>query len=145
MFKKILFALIAIFIALQFIPVDFTNPTVEGNNDFFTLTDTNAEVQSLVKSSCYDCHSNTTTYPDYAKIAPINFWLKSHIDEGRSHLNFSEWGNYDVKKQHHKLEECVEVLEKNEMPLASYTLMHNEAKLSPEQKSKLITFFKSIN
>lgn len=145
MIKKILLILLGILIAIQFIPVDFTNPPVQIEKDFFTLNEATPEITQLIKSSCYDCHSNETKYPNYSKIAPINFWLKDHIVEGRDELNFSTWGDYEMKKQKKKLKECAEEMEENEMPLDSYTWTHGEARLTAEQKTELVSFFKQLN
>lgn len=142
MLKKVLLGLLVILIAIQFIPVDFTNPPVEEGKDFFTFNEATPEVKTLIKAACYDCHSNETAYPDYSKIAPVNFWMKHHIDEGREHLNFSEWGNYDQGHREHKLAENVEMIEEGEMPLGSYTWTHSDAKLTTEQQQMLIEFFK---
>lgn len=142
MLKKISLILLVILIAIQFIPVDFTNPPVEEGKDFFALNEASPEVKSLIKATCYDCHSNETVYPDYSKIAPVNFWMKHHIEEGREHLNFSEWGNYAQKKREHKLQECYEEIEEDKMPLDSYTWTHESARLSDAQKQLLIDFFK---
>lgn len=70
--------------------------------------------------------------------------MKSHIDEGRKHLNFSTFATYEPKRQAHKLEECVEMIEKGEMPLESYILGHPEAKLTEVQKTELINYFKKM-
>jgi hypothetical protein len=70
--------------------------------------------------------------------------LKNHIEGGKKHLNFSEFGNYSAKKQAHKMEECYELVEENEMPLSSYTIIHKEAVLDATQKEVLINYFKEI-
>ena len=66
----------------------------------------------------------------------------TNIEEGREHLNFSEWGKYTERRKKHKLEECWEEVEENKMPLNSYLWVHGEAKLSEEQASLLIDWFK---
>ena len=81
-------------------------------------------------------------YPWYTNIAPISFWVKGHIDHGREKLNFSLWNDYTKKKQHHKLEECIEEMEENHMPLKSYTWVHPEARLSKSDKAEIINFLK---
>lgn len=143
--KKFLIILILGLIAIQFIPVSYNNPTVVAEEDFFSIHDAPLEVKSLIHSACYDCHSNETKYPGYSKIAPINFWMKNHIEEGRRELNFSTWSNYLKNgKANHKLDECAEMIEKDEMPLKSYTWMHEEAKLTDTQKTLLIEYFRSL-
>ena len=96
----------------------------------------------MLRSACYDCHSHETSYPWYSNLAPVSWWLKNHVNEGREHLNFSVWADYNAKKADHKLEECFEEVAKEGMPLKSYPLTHPEARLSEEQRAKLVTWFK---
>ena len=142
--KNIGLALLAIFVVIQFFRIDKTNPPIDPNKDFITITHASPEVSSILKTSCYDCHSNEAKYPWYTNIAPFSWWIKHHINEGMEELNFSEWGSYKARRMDHKLKEGIELIEKNEMPLYSYTIMHGDAKLSAEQKEKLISFFKSL-
>lgn len=138
--KFISIALIGLLVIIQVFRVDTTNPPVISANEFVN-SETPTQVVDLLKISCYDCHSNTTTYPWYTQIAPVSWWLKNHVNEGRSELNFSEWTKYSAKKADHKLEECIEMLQEDEMPLASYTWMHKDAKLNSEQKKLLLDYF----
>lgn len=142
--KKILLVLLAAFIVMQFFRIDTTNPTFEAKNDFIAMTNPPEEVTQILRAACYDCHSHETKYPWYSQVAPISWWVKHHIDEGKEHLNFSEWGTYSEKKADHKLEECAEEVEEGEMPLESYTWVHGEAKLSSDQKETLEEFFNGL-
>ncbi|MCB9223257.1 MAG: heme-binding domain-containing protein [Crocinitomicaceae bacterium] len=142
--KKILIALLIILVGIQFIRIDTTTNEMDPNQDFLALTNAPKEVSDLMHNACYDCHSNETKYPWYSQIAPISWWVGHHIDEGKHHLNFSEWGSYEPKRADHKLEECVEEVEHGEMPMDSYTWMHSDAKLSDEEKEMLMAFFQSL-
>ena len=142
--KKILYALLVVFVVIQFFQIDKTNPVSDENLDFLKINNTAPELAAQIKTSCYDCHSNQSVYPWYSNIQPVGWFLKHHIDDGKKHLNFSEFGSYSTKKQAHKLEECEELLEKNEMPLSSYTIIHREAILSETQKNQLMDYFKTI-
>ncbi|WP_304139575.1 heme-binding domain-containing protein, partial [Mesonia mobilis] len=88
------------------------------------------KVASILKTSCYDCHSNNTNYPWYQNITPVNYYLAEHINDGKKHLNFSEWENLSTSKKHHALKEILEEIEAKKMPLKSYLLLHQQAKLS---------------
>lgn len=101
------------------------------------------EVQTILKTSCYDCHSNNTNYPWYAEIQPVASWLADHIEEGKHELNFNEFGKRRIAIQLHKFEEITEQLEEDEMPLPSYTLIHRNAVLNPTQKESLVSWVKS--
>ncbi len=144
MTKKITLGLLIVLLAFQLIRIDNTNPPIDASKDFITLTHPSEEVKALLISACYDCHSNATAYPWYTNIAPVSWWLKHHINEGREHLNFSEWGNYDAEKKAHKLEELAEEVEEGEMPLSSYTITHADAKLSLKQREQFVKFIESI-
>lgn len=69
--------------------------------------------------------------------------MKNHIDEGRKELNFSTFAVYEPKRQIHKMEECIEMIEKKEMPLESYYIGHQDAKLTDQQRQMLIKYFKA--
>ncbi|MGD1319978.1 heme-binding domain-containing protein [Chryseobacterium sp. 2R14A] len=140
--KKILIIILVAFVIIQFFPIDKTNPPIDKGMDFINIKNIQPEIANTIRTSCYDCHSNETQYPWYSSIAPASWWLKNHINEGRSHLNFSIFATYEPKRQIHKMEECVEMLEKHEMPLESYYLGHQNAKLSDVQRQDLIKYFK---
>ncbi len=103
-----------------------------------------ANIQSILQESCNDCHSNNTVYPWYSHIQPVAWWLGDHIKEGKQHLNFSEFANYSVAKQYHKLEEVEEMIVDGEMPLKSYSFIHTRSKLDSQQKSALVNWSKAL-
>ncbi len=142
--KKVLIALALILLVMQAFRIDTTNPTSAPEKDFLTVTNTSAELASVIRTSCYDCHSNEVKYPWYTQIAPVSWWIKHHVDEGKDELNFSEWADFSSRKADHKLKECIEFIEEGEMPTESYTLMHSDAKLNDAQKTALTAWFKSL-
>lgn len=142
--KKILIILALVFIIIQFFRIDKTNPSVDKNMDFVTIKNAPEDVAQSIRNSCYDCHSNESVYPWYANIQPIAWFLKNHINEGRKELNFSTFATYDAVRQARKLNKAAREVEEGEMPLESYLLIHQNAKLSEEQKEKMINFFKTV-
>lgn len=142
--KKILIGLLVVLVAIQFFQIDKTNPVADEKLDFLVMNNTSPEIATQIKASCYDCHSNQSVYPAYTYVQPVGWFVKNHIEEGKEHLNFSEFGNYSAKKQAHKLEESYEMIEKGEMPLSSYTIIHKEAVLDEAQQTALISYFKEI-
>ncbi|MGZ3931744.1 MAG: heme-binding domain-containing protein [Bacteroidia bacterium] len=142
--RNCIIGLLLFLLLSQLIRIDKTNPTVDPAVDFISLTASPADVAAVLRTSCYDCHSNEARYPWYTNIAPFSWWIKHHINEGRGHLNFSVWGTYKPKRAAHKLEECVEQVEEDEMPMSSYTWMHHDASLSDQQRLLLMNFFKSV-
>lgn len=141
---KILLGLLVVFVLIQFKRIDKTNPPVVLMNDLIEIEKPNEEVANLLRTACYDCHSNNSAYPWYTDIAPFSWWIQGHIDHGREHLNYSDWGKYNLKKKLHKLEEHEEFLSNGSMPLSSYKIMHPEARISKEERKLLIDYFKQL-
>ena len=142
--KKILIGLAVLFIIIQFFSIDKSNPPVEAGVDMIEVVQVPAEIEAILKTSCYDCHTNETIYPWYTNVAPVSWWIKKHVNEGRDELNFSEWGSYSLRRKDHKLDEIVELVDEDEMPLKSYLLVHGEASLSTEQKAQLVDWAKAL-
>ena len=144
MIKKILKALVLLFVLIQFYRPVKNISTVTPITDFLLSSKADDLTSGLFKNTCYDCHSNNTKYPWYNNIAPVSWILADHVDEGKEELNFSEWTTFSDKRKNHKLEEIVEMLEEGEMPLKGYLIMHSEAKLSKGDVDKMIRFVKEL-
>ncbi len=142
MIRKALIVLGVILLLAQFIQPTHEFPVSDPSLDLLEMYKPSIEVASLVKNACYDCHSNETKYPFYSLITPLNFWLKSHVENGRRELNFSTWKSYEHDKMKHKLEESADKTERKEMPLLSYMIMHRDAWLSEEERSLLVEWFR---
>lgn len=144
MIKKILIAVVAILVLIQFIRPE-KNVSNDHTYDISKKYDIPADVSNLLKVSCNDCHSNNTIYPWYANVQPVAWWINDHIEDGKGHLNFSEFTKMPIAIQNHKLEETIEMVEDHEMPLASYTNfgLHSEANLSDEDRKKIIDWAKN--
>ena len=97
-----------------------------------------ANVQSVFERSCYDCHSNNTHYPWYAEVMPVGWWLAKHIRDGKRGLDFDQFGSYRVFRQYRKFNDIIEQVDKDEMPLPSYLLIHRYARLTAAEKSDII-------
>lgn len=129
---------------MQFFQIDKNNPEYDAKNDFIVIMDPPKSIANSLKNACYDCHSNETQYPWYSNIAPVSWWAKNHIDHGREHLNFSDWGNYSEDKAKHKIQECYEEVEATRMPILPYIIMHSKARLSDSERNELVDWFKSL-
>lgn len=141
--KKVSLALLAILVIIQFIH-PAKNDSGENTNALSKAYPVPEKVAEILKNACNDCHSNTTTYPWYSKIQPVDWWMTHHVNDGRKHLNFDEFLSYRPARQFHKLEEIDEVVEEGEMPMASYTWMHPKAKLSDQEKEILVSWSKEL-
>ena len=142
--KKILLALLIVFIVSQFFGPEKNEGDYASIESFLTETKPSPEVEGILKESCFDCHSNVTRYPWYNTITPVNYWLADHIDHGKGHFDVSKWNEYSVKKKDHKLDELIEMVEIKEMPLNSYTWTHTEAKLTDAQMKEVIDWAKGV-
>ena len=143
--KKVLFVLVAIFALMQlYHPAKNISGGVSANaiERHYNVPQ---NVGTLLRTNCYDCHSNNTKYPWYNNIQPVALWLNSHINDGKRHLNFDEFYTYTAEKKIKKLQEIAKTVEKDEMPLSSYTLIHGDARLSTENKKVLIDWATALS
>ncbi len=143
--RKWLLALAGLLVVMQLFRIDKSVPASDPAMDFIAVTRPPEEIVSTLKVACYDCHSYETRYPWYAEVAPVSWWLKNHVNEGRHHLNFSTFGARSDRDQLHGIKECVKMLEEGEMPLNSYTWTHADARLSDAQRAQMVAWFKGLN
>jgi hypothetical protein len=138
--KKALLTLLIVFIAIQFIqPAHNKNEQVLPT-DIVEMYNVPLNVQSVLKTSCYDCHSNNTRYPWYFSIQPLGWMLNKHVNEGKENLNFSELGSYSERKRANKFRAIAKSINDGTMPLSQYTIMHKDAKLTTDAKTLLINW-----
>lgn len=138
MSKKIMIGLLVLLVGIQFIRPARNNGNASGTNDITHVIPVPDTILSILQTSCYDCHSNKTYYPWYTGVNPVGWWMNHHVNEGKAELNFSECVTYSKKKMDHKLDELIEQVQEREMPLSSYTLIHQNAKLDTAQAAMLI-------
>ena len=144
MIKKIILLLFALIAIAQFIRPAKNVSAAAGPNDISAKYPVPADVSALLKRACYDCHSNNTNYPWYAEVQPSGWWLASHVNDGKRHLNFSEFAAYTPKRAKTKAGEIVDEVEEKKMPLKSYTWMHPEARLTVEEIKLIIAWAEDL-
>jgi Haem-binding domain len=144
MIKKILLFLLSALIIIQFIHPKPNKSNGEQPNYIGKTFHIPEEVKSILSKACNDCHSNNTSYPWYANIQPVDWWLDKHIREGKKSLNLDEYTNKRLRYQYHKMEEVIEMIKEGEMPLNSYTWMHKNAKLTNDEKDKVYNWANSV-
>ena len=142
--KKILLLLLIVFVIAQFFGPEKNEGDVASIEAFFADTNPPEDVKLILKESCFDCHSSFTRYPWYSSITPINYWMAEHVKNGSKHFNVSKWEGASVKRKDHKFEELIEMVEKKEMPLPSYTWTHTDANLTDVQIESVITWAKQV-
>ena len=126
-------------IALQFIPIDRTNPPARGQPP------ASPEVQAILRRACYDCHSNETNWPWYSRVAPASLLMSRDVKEGRREVNFSTWENYDARRRARKLNEIAKEVREGDMPPWYYTPIHPDAKLSAADRELIINWTTQAN
>jgi hypothetical protein len=134
--KKVFMLLVIGLLAIQFVPVERSNPP---ERDQLAAP---APIETILRRACYDCHSNETRWPWYAGVAPISFLLDRDVREGRQELNFSIWDRYQQRRKSRKLKEIVKELEGGDMPPWYYVPMHPDAKLSQADRQTIMKWFK---
>lgn len=142
--KKVLLFLLVALVLAQFIKPDRSVPEYNPAQSFEALNLIDDNTMQLVKGACYDCHSHETIYPGYANIAPVSWWLQGHINGGKQKLNFSTWSDYDAGRQQHKIDEIIEVMEQQRMPLSSYALMHKAGRINKEKADQIVEAFRKL-
>jgi len=139
MLKKILLGLGVVLITIQFIRPE-QNLSDDQTHNIALKYPVPGEVKQILEIACNDCHSNKTVYPWYSKIQPMGWWLANHVNQGKRELNFSTFTRMPVAIQKHKLDETIEMVEDNQMPLESYTFLglHKGANLTNTQRKILV-------
>ena len=135
--KIILYALIIIFIIIQFIPVDLPQNANPTNNDIIAVEEVTPEITRILSVACYDCHSNQVKYPWYSKVAPASWLVARDVKSGIEAMNLSEWGELNKRQKLLSLDKISVVVKSGEMPLKAYTIIHRDAELSDQEREML--------
>jgi len=135
--KWIFVVLLVGFALLQLTNLGRTNPVVTPGHDFLSSANPPPEITAMLRNACYDCHSYETRWPWYGHVAPVSWWLRSHISDARDVLNFSEWPQNDPQKAARKLNHIGDSVRDGDMPLPSYLKIHTEARLTEHQRETL--------
>jgi hypothetical protein len=129
--------LACLFVVAQFSRPARTNPAADPSLSLQSHVQVSPQVASIIDRSCGDCHSNKTRWPWYSNVAPVSWFVIDHVNQGRNHLNFSEWGRYNQREAEGMLNQICKEVTSGGMPLSSYTPLHPGSKLSPEDVKTL--------
>ena len=135
--KWIIYSLLIVLVGIQFIPTSTNQQDVKPYSDIRNVYTIPENILTSLETSCYDCHSNNTSYPFYSRIQPMRMLMDKHVRDGKEVLNFSEFGDYSDRGKRNKLFSIMNQIREDKMPLSSYTLMHNDAKISTDEKLKI--------
>ncbi|MBA3243540.1 MAG: heme-binding domain-containing protein [Acidobacteria bacterium] len=128
--KMALVALALVFAGLQFVRPSRVNPPAKAGRGIEDHVRVTPAVGVILKRSCMDCHSNRTEWPWYSNVAPTSWLVADHVNQGRRHLNFSDWARMNRGEAGGMLKFICEEAQGGSMPMPSYTLVHRGAKLS---------------
>jgi hypothetical protein len=134
--RRAMLGLCVLIVAIQFVRPARTNPPVIQANTIEAAMNVPPAVEQILTRACKDCHSNETRWPWYSNVAPVSWFVINHVNEGRRHLNFSEWQQPSVPippqfARRERPSACREV-QSGDMPLFSYRLIHTDSRLSPD-------------
>jgi hypothetical protein len=146
---------VAAIVAIQFNPVANALPAVweihlqrpgdlafDASKTLDATTKPPADVKAMLDAACYDCHSHATRWPWYSYVAPVKWFVIEHVNQGRKKLNFSLFGDEFAADQAQVLREAADEVDGGHMPIESYTWGHSAAKLSGDDKKKLVDWFR---
>lgn len=119
------------FAVLQLFPGHISNPPTRVEPRWDSAT-----TRQLAVAACFDCHSNQTTSHWYEHVAPISWWIKGHVTEGRAGLNFDEWN----PARHRSGQDIARTVTRGSMPPSYYTWfgLHAAARLSAGDRLALV-------
>ena len=128
--SRLLYLLGGLLVAIQLVPYGWNhaNPAVVAEPKWDA-----PRTRELFFRACADCHSNETKWPLYSRVAPVSWLVYKDVQEGREHLNISEWN-----RPQKDADEASEKVQEGEMPLPIYSPLHPEARLSPAEKAELV-------
>jgi Haem-binding domain len=132
--RIILIILLAALVLIQFVRPPRNISEGINVNDISTKYTIPGDVEHILKTSCYDCHSNNTRYPWYWEIQPVTWFMNGHIAGAKRDLNFSAFSSYKIGKQYKLFDNINKEVKNGDMPLGSYTLIHRDAILNDTQK-----------
>lgn len=136
--KKIVLALLLLIVGVQFIQPARNQSGQVLPADFTEVYQVPQNIQAILRNACFDCHSNNTAYPWYARFQPGAWFMSSHINNGKGELNFSEFGNLSSRKQSSKLRGIANQIKDGDMPLTPYKWLHKNARLTGQDRKIII-------
>jgi hypothetical protein len=119
------------------------NPDVDRSVTLEANASVPAPVLASLRRACFDCHSSETVWPWYSRVPPAAWLVVHDVNEGRGHMNLSEWQRYTARERGEMLDKMCELTTRQRMPLRQYVLVHRDAVLSADEIAALCTWTKS--
>ena len=138
--KMVGIVLVGGIVLIQFFQPERNLGNVDTENDLVTVAMVPDSLATILKNSCYDCHSNRTEYPWYSYISPVSWYLEKHIRKGKEKLNMSDFGNLEKGMKIGVLADVCDVMESGSMPLKSYLVIHKSALVNEAEKKAICSW-----
>jgi hypothetical protein len=120
-------------LGIQLVPVSRTNPPVQTPIQWDS-----PQTESLAHRACMNCHSNETTWPWYAYIAPTSWLNTIHVHDARAGMNLSELNSMPAFQRRMIANNMATRIRMGTMPPSDYLALHPEARLTDAEKQQLI-------
>jgi heme-binding protein len=130
--KQAAVVFVVVFAVAQLVRPERTNPTTDPSRTIGAHVDNTSQLPAVLDRACGECHSNNTVWSSYAQIAPLSWVLARAVAEGRSAVNYSEWGAYSPGQRRTLLAASCDDASTGKMPGGAWTLLHPEARLSSQ-------------
>ena len=127
-----------LFVIIQFVPAGRPDTIPENENDLIYNNHIPESIVNILKTSCYDCHSNETSFPWYSHVAPVSWLVNRDVIKGREELNFSEWESQSKMDKAKNIDKIIDEVKGGKMPMRIYILMHSEAKLNEDARQQFV-------
>lgn len=121
---------LAVAVGIQAVGPERTNPVADPAMTLEASAEIPPDVAATLRRACYDCHSNETRWPWYARVAPVSWLVVNDVKNGRGQMNLSTWATYNAYDRADMLEDVCKMTRTGKMPLAPYLQMHSEARLT---------------
>lgn len=124
---------------LQLVQPDPPEGELPGDGPIERHVDIPPHVDRLLRAACYDCHSDETRWPWYARISPISWFVAGDVEHGRSNLDFSRWSTHPVREPtpYQRLRWICRDIREDLMPPALYLVAHPAARLTPAEEDTI--------
>ncbi len=145
--RLLLIGSVGLFGLLQLLPGPRpTNAQVDAAHTLRANVNLTPQVSALLERACENCHSQTTKWPWYSRVAPISWQVVKDVDNARKAMDFSEWSTHLGRRPQiaaSALLACCSDLERKRMPSRIYLLLHPEARLNDEDRKVICEWSKS--
>ena len=137
-------SIFSVFALFVFLGAQLTGTKIE-NPPVTAKIDAPIDVLSVLKKSCFNCHSNETELSWFDHLAPISWRVSADVKRGREVMNFSEWENLSEAEKKGKLWGILNMIKAGKMPLPLYARFHPSARLDISEIETITDYVRSYD